>query len=200
MAALSTVARPKAARVALRAPACSVNVPFLPNRGRGGGGFRRWWVVASAFGDVQVAGVLDGRDDRGADGGQVGGPAAGTAGGGVFAERRVPDVVMCLDGPVLADQAGQVLSGGVSAGQASGGVGGLAGDLAGGVSFRQRQILMAWQACGKSRRLTWAAFRVRVSVRPCPVSRVELPAGTCRQGSALTRACSSGWFCLITAM
>ena len=27
----------------LRAPACSVNVPFLPNRGRGGGGFRRGW-------------------------------------------------------------------------------------------------------------------------------------------------------------
>ena len=62
------------------------------------------------------------------------------------------------------------------------------------VSFRQRVILMAWRARGKSRRLTWAAFRVRVSARPCPVSRVVLPAGTCRQGSALTRACSSGWF------
>ena len=62
------------------------------------------------------------------------------------------------------------------------------------VSLRQRVILMAWRACGKSRRLTWAAVRVRVSVRPCPVSRVALPAGTCRQGSALTRACSSGWF------
>jgi hypothetical protein len=53
--------------------------------GLGGGG-----VVASALGDVQVAGILDGRDDGCADGGQVGGPAAGPAGGGVFAERRVP--------------------------------------------------------------------------------------------------------------
>src|ERR1035438_8863021 len=95
--------------------------------GFGGGG-----VVAAAFGDVQVAGVFDGRDDGGADGGQVGGPAAGTAGGGVFAECRVPDVVMCLDGPVLADQAGQILHGGVRAGQAGDGVDGLAGDLAAG--------------------------------------------------------------------
>jgi hypothetical protein len=30
-------------------------------------GFRKGGVVAPAFGDVQVAGVLDGRDDRGAD-------------------------------------------------------------------------------------------------------------------------------------
>ncbi len=58
--------------------------------GFGGGG-----VVAAAFGDVQVAGVFDGRDDGGADGGQVDGPVPGTAGRGVFAERRVPDVVMC---------------------------------------------------------------------------------------------------------
>jgi hypothetical protein len=52
--------------------------------GLGGSG-----VVAAAFGDVQVAGVFEGRDDGGADGGQVDGPAAGPAGGGVFAERRV---------------------------------------------------------------------------------------------------------------
>ena len=64
------------------------------------------------------------------------------------------------------------------------------------VSLRRRVILMAWRAQGKSSRLTWAAFRVRVSVRPCPVSRAVLPAGTCRQGSALIRACSSGWFFL----
>ena len=66
-------------------------------------GFGRGSVVASAFGDVQVAGVLDGRDDGSADGGQVGGPAAGPAGGGIFAETDVADVVVCLDGPVLAD-------------------------------------------------------------------------------------------------
>jgi hypothetical protein len=44
-------------------------------------------MVASAFGDVQVAGVFEGRDDGGADGGQVGGPlplgeTAGTSGAG----------------------------------------------------------------------------------------------------------------------
>src|SRR5580658_8985563 len=94
--------------------------------GFGGGG-----VVAAAFGDVQVAGVFDGRDDGGADGGQVGGPAAGPAGGFVFAEGRVADVVVRLDGPVLADQPAQVRRGGVTAGQAGDGVGGLAGDLAG---------------------------------------------------------------------
>src|SRR5580698_7720875 len=94
--------------------------------GLGGGG-----VVASAFRNVQVAGVLDGRDDGSADGGQVGGPVAGPAGGSVFAERRIPDVVVCLNGPVLADQPGQVRRGGIGAGQAGDGVGGLAGDLAG---------------------------------------------------------------------
>src|ERR1017187_4477998 len=67
-------------------------------------------------------------------------------------------------------------------------------------SWGRRVILMAWRAQGKSRRLTQAVLRVRVSMRPCPVSRVRLPAGTCRQGSALTRACSSGWFFFTTAM
>jgi hypothetical protein len=61
-------------------------------------GFGWGGVVAAAFGDVQVAGVFEGRDDGGADGGQVDGPAAGPAGGGVFTERRVPYMVMCLDG------------------------------------------------------------------------------------------------------
>src|SRR5258707_6200701 len=94
--------------------------------GLGGGG-----VVAAALGDVRVAGVFDGRDDGGADGGQVGGPGAGAAGRGVFAESHVPDVVVRLNGPVLAGQAGQVLSGGAGAGQAGDGVDGLAGGLAG---------------------------------------------------------------------
>ena len=89
-------------------------------------------VVAAAFGDVQVAGVFEGRDDGGADGGQVGRPAAGAAGGGIFPESQVADVVVSLDGPLLADQAGQVTGGGVGAGQAGDGVNGLAGGLAGG--------------------------------------------------------------------
>ena len=74
-----------------------VLIEAVETEGFGGGA-----VVAAAFGDVQVAGVFDGRDDGGADGGQVGGPAAGAAGGGVFAERQVTDVVVRLNGPVLA--------------------------------------------------------------------------------------------------
>ena len=42
---------------------------------------------------------------------------------------------MRLDGPVLADQAAQIRRGGVGAGQAGDGVGGLAGDLPGGGVF-----------------------------------------------------------------
>ena len=95
--------------------------------GFGGGG-----VVAAAFGDVQVAGVFDGRDDRGADGGQVEGAVAGGAGRGVLAECHVPYVMMCLGSPVLVHEAGQVGRGGVGAGQAGDGVDGLAGDLPGG--------------------------------------------------------------------
>ena len=56
-------------------------------------------MVAPAFGDVQVAGVFEGRDDGGADGGQVDGPAAGAAGGGVFGESKVTDVVVGLNRP-----------------------------------------------------------------------------------------------------
>src|SRR5690242_8549598 len=94
-------------------------------------GLGRGGVVAAAFRDVQVAGVLEGCGDGGADGGQVGGPAAGPAGRGVFAEAHVADVVVRFDGPVLADQPGEVLRGGVSAGQAGDSVDGLAGGPAG---------------------------------------------------------------------
>ena len=79
----------------------SVLIEAVEVEGFGGGG-----VVAPPFWDVEVAGVFDDRDDGGADGGQVGGPAAGAAGGSVFMECHVPDVVVCLDGPVLAEQAG----------------------------------------------------------------------------------------------
>jgi len=33
---------------------------------------------------VQIAGIFDGRDDRGADGGQVRGPVASPAGSGIL--------------------------------------------------------------------------------------------------------------------
>src|SRR5438552_15772399 len=102
----------------------SVLIEAVKVEGFGWGG-----VVAPALGDVQVAGVFDGRDDGGADGGQVGGPAAGAAGSGVLAESQVADVVVRLDGPVLADEPGQILRAGLGAGQAGDGVGGLAGGL-----------------------------------------------------------------------
>src|SRR6516225_46137 len=105
----------------------SVLIEAVEAEGLGGGG-----VVASAFGDVQVAGVLESRGDGGADGGQVDRPAAGSAGGGILAETQVADVVMRLDGPLLADQPGQVRRGGAGAGQAGDGVDGLAGGPAGG--------------------------------------------------------------------
>src|SRR5437899_7706085 len=95
----------------------SVLIEAVKVEGFGWGG-----VVAAAFGDVHVAGVFDGRDDGGADGGQVGGPAAGPAGRGVLAESQVAGMMVRIDGPVLADQAGEVLRGGVSAGQAGDGV------------------------------------------------------------------------------
>ncbi len=94
--------------------------------------FSRGGVVASAFGNVQIAGVLDSRDDGGADGGQVDRSVAGAASRGILAEAHVADVMVGFDGPVLPDQAGQVAGGGVGAGHARDGVDGLAGGLAGG--------------------------------------------------------------------
>src|SRR5690348_15473752 len=103
-----------------------VLIEAVKAEGLGGGG-----VVAPAFGDMQVAGIFEGRGDGGADGGQVDRPAAGAAGGGVLAEGHVADVVVRLDGPVLADQPGQVAGGSPCAGQAGDGVDGLAGGLTG---------------------------------------------------------------------
>src|SRR5690348_13190310 len=105
----------------------SVLIEAVKSERFGGGG-----VVAAAFGDVQVAGVFEGRGDGRAEGGQVGWPAAGAAGGGIFPESKVADMVVSLDGPLPADQAGQVTGGGLGAGQAGDGVNSLAGDPAGG--------------------------------------------------------------------
>src|ERR1035441_9099090 len=88
-----------------------------------------------------------------------------------------------------ADQAGQVWRAGVRAGQAGDGVDGLAGGPAGGgvlppagdldglagVREVQAADMGGLQGAGLRR------------LRPCPLSRAELPAGTCRQGRALTR-------------
>jgi hypothetical protein len=157
-------------------------------------------VVAAALGDVQVAGVFDGRDDGGADGGQVDRPDSGAGGGGVLAEGRVADVVVCLDGPVLADEAGQVLRGGVSAGQAGDSVGGLAGGPAGG-----SVLPPAGDRDGLAGTREVQAADVRGLQGPVPGAPVagvagDAAGGYCRQGRALTRACSSGWLRFTIAM
>src|SRR5260221_1132988 len=175
----------------------SVLIKAVEVEGFGGGG-----VVAAAFGDVQVAGVFDGRDDGGAGGGQVGGPGAGGAGRGVFAESHVPDVVVRLNGPVLAGQAGQVLSGGAGAGQAGDGVDVLAGGLAGSGVLPPAGDLDGLTGPGEVQAadvggLQGAGLR---GLRPWPVSRGRLPAGTCPQGSAFTPACRSGWFFVTAAI
>lgn len=69
---------------------------FCANRGRGGGGFGGGGMVAPAFGDVQVADALEGRDDGGADGGQGGGPlllgeTAGARAAQVAADARLEE-------------------------------------------------------------------------------------------------------------
>jgi hypothetical protein len=130
-----------------RVPASSVNVRFCPNRDRGAGGL---WRGGGRVGlrMRQVAGIFEGRDDDGADGGQVGRSAAGAIGGRVFAEAHVADVMVRLFGPVLADKAGQVLRGGLGTGQAGNGVDGLAGGLPVAVSCRHRVILMVWRPRG----------------------------------------------------
>src|SRR5262249_55420327 len=116
----------------VRAPACSVNVPYVLIETVKAEGFSRSGMVASAFGNMQIAGVFEGRDDGGPDGGQVDRPAASRARGCIVSESDVTRVRMRVGGRVLADQAGQVLRGGVSAGQAGDGVDGLARGLAGG--------------------------------------------------------------------
>jgi hypothetical protein len=50
----------------------------------------------------------------------------------------------------------------------------------GGADSGQWVISMADRAYGKSRWLTRAVFRVRVSARPCPLSRTEAPPGSYR--------------------
>jgi hypothetical protein len=56
----------------------------------------------AALADVQVVGVIEGSDDGGPDGGpdggQVGRPAAGAAGRGIFAESHVPELLSGQDG------------------------------------------------------------------------------------------------------
>ena len=173
----------------------SVLIEAVETEGFGGGA-----VVAAAFGDVQVASVFDGRDDGSPDGGQVGGSAAGPAGRGIFAERHVADMVVRLDGPVLADQAGQILRGGVRAGQAGDGVDGLAGGLAGDGVLPPAGDLDGLAGAGEVQAADVGGLQGAGLGAAVPGLAREAPAGTCRQGSALTWACSSGWLRLTTAM
>src|SRR5450755_110804 len=86
-------------------------------------------VIASSFGDVQVADVGDGGDDGGSDGGEVDRSVACAVGGLVFAEAQVTNVVMYFHRPVFADHAGQVGGAGLRGCQAGDHVDGLAGNL-----------------------------------------------------------------------
>ena len=109
-------------------------------------------------------------------------------------------MVVCLDGPVLADEAGQVLRGGVSAGQAGDSVGGLAGGPAGG-----SVLPPAGDRDGLAGTREVQAADVRGLQGPVPGAPVagvagDAAGGYCRQGRALTRACSSGWLRFTIAM
>jgi hypothetical protein len=72
-------------------------------------GFGWGGVVASAFGDVEVAGFADRVGGRVADGGEVGGAVAGAGGRMVLGGGRVPEMVGCLDGPVFGCRSGKVV-------------------------------------------------------------------------------------------
>lgn len=67
-------------------------------------GFAEGGMAPPAFGDMQVADILDGRDDGGADGGQVGGPRCRCGWPRRLRRRHV--VVVRLDRSMLADEAG----------------------------------------------------------------------------------------------
>jgi len=90
---------------------------------------------------------------------------SGKGGAAHFAECRVPDVVVRLDGPVLAGQAGQVLPGGVRAGEAGDGVDGLAGDLAGGGVLPPADDLDGLAGVGEVQAADVGAFQPLISLR-----------------------------------
>jgi hypothetical protein len=76
-------------------------------------------MVWAAFGNVQVVGVLKAAMMADRNGGRFGRPPRGRCGWSrTFTEAHVADVVVRLDGPVLADQAAQVRRGGVGVGRA----------------------------------------------------------------------------------
>ena len=102
---------------------------------------------------------------------------------------------MRLNRPVLAHETGQAGRGGLGAGQARDRVDGLPGDLPGGRVLPPAGDLEGLAGPGEVQAANVRSLEgAGLSVRPCPVSRVTLPAGTCRQGSALIWAYSSGWF------
>ena len=108
--------------------------------------------------------------------------------------------MMCLDSPVLAHEAGQVGRGGLGAGQAGDGVDGLAGDLPGGSVLPPAGDLDGLAGAGEAQAADVRGLEGAGLGAAVPGVAGRLPAGTCRQGSALTRAYSSGWFCFTTAM
>ena len=107
---------------------------------------------------------------------------------------------MRLDGPVLADEPGQVLCGGVSAGQAGDGVNGLAGGPAGGGVLPPPGDLDGLPGAGEVQAADVGGLQGAGLGAAVPPLAGGAAAGTCRQGSALTWACSSGWLRFTIAM
>ena len=108
--------------------------------------------------------------------------------------------VVVLDGPVLADEAGQVGRGGVGAGQAGDGVDGLAGGLAGGGVLPPAGDLDGLAGVREVQVADVGGLQGAGLGAAVPGLAGGAPAGTCRQGRALTWACSSGWLRFTIAM
>jgi hypothetical protein len=101
---------------------------------------------------------------------------------------------------VLADQAGQVVRGGLGAGQARDGIDGLAGDLAGGCVLPPAGDLDGLAGSGEVQALDVRGLESAGLGAAVPGVAGEAAGRDLPLGSALTRAYSSGWLFLTTAM
>ena len=170
-------------------PPDAVMFTFRP--GRGSSRRRHFWV-----------GAEHGAERLGENGeGHVAVPAGvGAALEVVQAEAVLELAVVVLDGPVLADEAGQVGRGGVGAGQAGDGADGLAGGLAGGGVLPPAGDLDGLAGVREVQVADVGGLQGAGLGAAVPGLAGGAPAGTCRQGRALTWACSSGWLRFTIAM
>jgi hypothetical protein len=92
------------------------------------------------------------------------------------------------------------MCGGMCAGQASDGVDGLAGDLPGGRVLPPAGDLDGLAGAGEAQAADVSGLGAAGLDAAVPGVAGSAAAGTCRQGSALTRANRPGWLALTTAM